>query len=280
MMHYPSSSYARPFPDRHEVTHPFCRFVETLCLSLDLLALQDLTKSLDNADADTVRQQIQQRGKVIEDGKEAAAAAVESEKDAARAAEELANKVEWTEEEMLMLQKAVKKFPPGTPKRWLRCAEFIGGKHTEKSVIAQAKNLAANPSSLNDGKAFERAMKHRNDTLSNKAVEAAQAKAAEVQAKTKAAAQPPAGKRAVVTESVSKPKEGAEKTEPTSAEPVVEWTPEQQKLLEAGLKKYPAADKERWVKIAGDIPGKSKKDCVARYKEIVALLKKKKAEAS
>jgi len=123
-------------------------------------------------------------------------------------------------------------------------------------------------------------MKHRNDTLSNKAVEAAQAKAAEVQAKTKAAAQPPAGKRAVVTESVSKPKEGAEKTEPTSAEPVVEWTPEQQKLLEAGLKKYPAADKERWVKIAGDIPGKSKKDCVARYKEIVALLKKKKAEAS
>lgn len=36
------------------------------------------------------------------------------------------------------------------------------------------------------------------------------------------------------------------------------------------------SSQERWVKIAGDVPGKTKKECVARYKEIVAALKQKK----
>mmetsp|Transcript_10573 Transcript_10573/g.17253 ORF Transcript_10573/g.17253 Transcript_10573/m.17253 type:complete len:570 (+) Transcript_10573:45-1754(+) len=57
------------------------------------------------------------------------------------------------------------------------------------------------------------------------------------------------------------------------------WSNEQQAALEAALKKFPASmDKnERWKSIAAAVEGKSKKECVARFKELRAkVLAKKK----
>jgi len=44
------------------------------------------------------------------------------------------------------------------------------------------------------------------------------------------------------------------------------WTTEEQKLLEQALKSYPVSTPERWEKIAAAVPGRSKKDCMKRYK--------------
>lgn len=44
------------------------------------------------------------------------------------------------------------------------------------------------------------------------------------------------------------------------------WTTEEQKLLEQALKTYPVSTPERWEKIAAAVPGRSKKDCMKRYK--------------
>lgn len=44
------------------------------------------------------------------------------------------------------------------------------------------------------------------------------------------------------------------------------WMAEEQKLLEQGLKTYPASVPNRWDKIAEAIPTRSKKDCMKRYK--------------
>lgn len=44
------------------------------------------------------------------------------------------------------------------------------------------------------------------------------------------------------------------------------WTTEEQKLLEQALKTYPVSTPERWEKIAATVPGRSKKDCMKRYK--------------
>ncbi|KAH0616479.1 hypothetical protein JD844_027601 [Phrynosoma platyrhinos] len=52
---------------------------------------------------------------------------------------------------------------------------------------------------------------------------------------------------------------------------------EEQKLLEQALKTYPVNTPERWEKIAASVPGRSKKDCMKRYKELVEMVKAKKA---
>ncbi|KAK2158366.1 hypothetical protein LSH36_172g04008 [Paralvinella palmiformis] len=55
------------------------------------------------------------------------------------------------------------------------------------------------------------------------------------------------------------------------------WMAEEQKLLEQGLKTYPASVPNRWDKIAEAIPTRSKKDCMKRYKELVEMIRAKKA---
>ena len=59
-----------------------------------------------------------------------------------------------------------------------------------------------------------------------------------------------------------------------------EWSAAQQSALEQALKQFPASDGERWEKIANAVPGKTKGECVARFKQIVAALKAKKAAAA
>lgn len=54
-----------------------------------------------------------------------------------------------------------------------------------------------------------------------------------------------------------------------------EWTPEEQASLEAAIKQVPASDPDRWRNVAKLVPGRSKKECVNRIKEIRDQLKKK-----
>ncbi|XP_053119398.1 dnaJ homolog subfamily C member 1 isoform X2 [Hemicordylus capensis] len=58
------------------------------------------------------------------------------------------------------------------------------------------------------------------------------------------------------------------------------WTQNQQKLLELALQQYPKGTAERWDKIAKHVPGKSKEECMARYKLLVELVQKKKMARS
>ncbi|KAH1177060.1 dnaJ homolog subfamily C member 1 [Mauremys mutica] len=58
------------------------------------------------------------------------------------------------------------------------------------------------------------------------------------------------------------------------------WTQNQQKLLELALQQYPKGTSDRWDKIAKCVPGKSKEECVARYKLLVELVQKKKMAKS
>jgi DnaJ family protein C protein 2 len=67
-------------------------------------------------------------------------------------------------------------------------------------------------------------------------------------------------------------------TTSTSDDNLSDWTPEQDVELQNGLSTYPASieKNERWSSIADGVTGKSKKECVNRFKEIRNSLKAKK----
>ncbi|ELU18094.1 hypothetical protein CAPTEDRAFT_153557, partial [Capitella teleta] len=55
------------------------------------------------------------------------------------------------------------------------------------------------------------------------------------------------------------------------------WTQNQQKTLEVCLAQFPKGTPERWEKIAEQIPSKTKEDCIARFKFLADVVKKRKA---
>ncbi|ETN67333.1 hypothetical protein AND_000861 [Anopheles darlingi] len=58
------------------------------------------------------------------------------------------------------------------------------------------------------------------------------------------------------------------------------WTQQQQQALEAAIQRYPkSTSTDRWQKIANNVPGKTKDECIARYKHLVELIKKQKKDS-
>ncbi|XP_041039294.1 dnaJ homolog subfamily C member 1 [Carcharodon carcharias] len=58
------------------------------------------------------------------------------------------------------------------------------------------------------------------------------------------------------------------------------WNQNQQKLLELALQQYPKGTPERWEKIAKCVPGKTKEECIIRYKLLAELVMKRKQAKS
>eukprot|EP00658_Telonema_sp_P-2_P068301 TRINITY_DN5723_c0_g1_i21.p1 TRINITY_DN5723_c0_g1~~TRINITY_DN5723_c0_g1_i21.p1 ORF type:complete len:474 (-),score=99.42 TRINITY_DN5723_c0_g1_i21:323-1744(-) len=198
-------------------------------------------------------------------------------------AESAARQVEWTSEEQRLLVKGVKKFPAGMANRWGRIAEFIGGRHSEAEVIKvcksglnfatketnafeeflQVKNSSSSASKEKDkqekmqadesvaawsGAKLSERMEGAQNAAQDRAVAEARQDAAQQQVAKEVAEQEASGRTAIDAAAS-------------------EWTMEEQKALEAALKKYPSSDKERWDKIAADV-GKTRKQVVKRCKEI------------
>ena len=71
----------------------------------------------------------------------------------------------------------------------------------------------------------------------------------------------------------STPPPSSEDTNSTTIDPS-KWPADKQSLLEKAMRKYPTAmGDERWDKIASEISGMTRKDCILRYKYLVAFFK-------
>ncbi|XP_041637159.1 dnaJ homolog subfamily C member 2 [Cheilinus undulatus] len=232
--------------------------VEKLCDRLELTSLQSLNEILSTGSKEdskvAVEKQVQEVNAQLQKEREAEVQA----RQAARSAEQASGGggggggKGWNEDDLQLLIKAVNLFPAGTNARWEVIANYMnlhstsGMKRTAKDVINKAKNL-------------QRLDPQQKDDINRKAYE---------KFKKEHSSVPPTIDNAVPSERFDAA--GGE----GNAAP---WTTEEQKLLEQALKTYPVSTPERWEKIAAAVPGRSKKDCMKRYKELVEMVKAKKA---
>ena len=153
---------------------------------------------------------------------------------------------DWTNEEVAQLILAIKKFPPGTQNRWRVISEFMN--RNQKDVINKAKEMQEKKQSDVESKRKEEMDRRQQEEQYKK--EAQERVKKQVDAKTG----------------------GAPATEAPAADA---WTNEQQKQMEKGMREIPSTvpTKERWIKIAEGVDGKTAKECFTRFKELCAKAK-------
>ncbi|XP_060837160.1 dnaJ homolog subfamily C member 2 [Rhopalosiphum padi] len=153
------------------------------------------------------------------------------------------NNNDWETDDVQLLIKAVNLFPAGTNQRWEAVANFINqhsknGERNAKQVLAKAKSLQST--------------NYTDNALKSEM-------------------------NANAYDQFEKEKKCESQIPEVVSERPVGWSADEQKLLEQALKTYPNAVKERWDRIAECVPTRTKKECMKRYKEIVEIVKAKKA---
>jgi DnaJ homolog subfamily C member 2 len=266
--------------------------VDVICTELDreaLLALNDLITQEASHPAkvlELIAQKAEELGNkssaeakaALEEAKRMAAASAAAAKEA-----KAAKKIPFSKEELSILAKGVKKYPAGGSNRWDQIAQYINNvcrpdiPRTKEECIS-TYNSGATASVAAAAKGGAVTSNGANSTVSNGSSLPAPVKTVEV-----AAAAPPVAPSPTPTVIVAP-------TMTTTSAPVPSlvsescddgtdvWNDEQDQQLQAGLVQFPATiDKnERWTNIAKGVTGKSKKQCVQRFKTIRDAIKNKK----
>jgi len=177
----------------------------------------------------------------------------------------------WTDEECHQLAKAFQKYPVGVANRWELVAAMVPTR-TVKEVIAKSKTAQptkafTKPAAIQTGNAYEKL----KSKVGEKVIKSELSTRPEPLPDTVVIAEVPTTTTTTTTAAASPAaKPAAKKSAAEKAEAV--WTPEEQKLLEEALSSIDKSLEDRWDRIAAKV-GKSKKDCVARYKYLVNLVK-------
>jgi len=199
----------------------------------------------------------------------------------------------WTDEDLIELARLIKKIPGGRLERWERIAEAM--ERTAEEVTKMAGKIKNNPSIVPKKQGMTGREEKRliaDDCLETEIAgededddceddEESQTEEEEVDedgyvvyGAVKAA------EEYVIPEEKSKKKtKGGKLGEAPEGEETV-WSQEQQRSLEVALSQFPKGSAERWDRIAGKVEGKSKEQCMARFKQLAEQVKKKKAEAA
>lgn len=142
----------------------------------------------------------------------------------------------WTDDDLAELIRLVKKYPSGSASRWDTIGEAMNRSVTE--VTFMAAKMKENG---------YRVPGHTDSVAENIMSEATK--------KVK-----------------TKPPVAAAESQTLTSDTI--WSQEQQQLLELAIVKYPkTVSTDRWQKISNSVPGKTKEECLARYRYLVELVK-------
>jgi len=157
----------------------------------------------------------------------------------------------WSDEEKLLLCKTVVKYPPGIPNRWEKIAAVLG--RNLNQVTEMANKIKTNVNRSNTTTEDIQQQQQHNQLLITDDVTITE-------------------RDDLTDELRSRKKAGG------GGGNEIEWSQTDQRLLECALKTIDKDLPDRWDKISKCIPGKSKEECLVRYRTIVQNLKQKKLE--
>jgi DnaJ family protein C protein 2 len=282
-----------------------------LCTKLDAGALAELCDAIDSAlGAEGV-------GRAVELARAAASSCAEAaqaraQEVAAMASASQPQRPPWTSQEAELMSKAMIKFPGGIADRWAKVAEFVNHladpchNRTADEAARRVKDLRKE---LERQKSEAVHASQRRNLLAQPEPPSQRPSQRPSQQPSQPPPQPPpqspsqspsttpassecsnAGKAPGLSAPSVPPGQQVPSAQtavgstraPTAATKESDaWTGEQQHNLEAAIKRFPASvGPERWDRIAECVPGKTKADCVRRFKEIAAAIKAKKAAAA
>jgi len=163
---------------------------------------------------------------------------------------------EWSADELQLLIKAVNLFPAGTVQRWDVVAAFINQHTKTPEVKRMSKETLTMAKEMQSGNFSMSTLKEEVNKMAYENMEKVQKRDTTVK------------------------EEATDRTDDAASQAglnATSWSPEEQKTLEQALKTFTSSTPERWDKISECLPGRSKKDCMKRYKELAELVKAKKA---
>lgn len=248
--------------DKEKIKH--LEGMEKLCEALKLLELQELNKKIAESGREAFLTALDEMEIRLDEERRATQKTTNN---VASSLKSVDKKSMWSVENTQLLVKAVNLFPAGTVSRWEVIANFMNqhataeSKFSAKEVLNKTKELQSRDltelKTKVNANAFGNFEKAKKDLKHLDQVEISVADGAPM------------------TNGTSKPSEAAPVVEEAKKEAKT-WTTEEQSLLEQAIKTYPISTPDRWDRIAECIPGRTKKDCLRRVKELVDRVNAKK----
>lgn len=251
--------------------------VDMICGSMDRLQLSELSSQLDTKSAPEIVSMVRQRSQELENGSTNESGSTETPSNGnsstkqessnntnntnASSTSSTKTKVPFTKEELSALAKGIKKYPPGGANRWDQIAMYINNLCRPDDPRTKEECIETFNRINNSSNKASKTTRNGNNSAKAASTPAPSVTPAESPKPAASAAAPEAAEAS--TSNVPAPADDSG------------WTAEQDQNLQSALATYPATmDKnERWTSIAKSVKGKSKKECVQRFKEIRNAIK-------
>jgi len=193
----------------------------------------------------------------------------------------------WTDDDLVELARLIKKIPGGSTDRWDRIAEIM--ERYPDEVTKMAGKIKNNPNIVPKvqgvtGREEKRLISDNclevgmDDKLEHNSTESEEEESEEeVDEDGYLVLKPSKAEVYIIPEEKKKQKTKGGKLGEGEQGAEDQWSQEQQKSLETALSQFPKGTSERWDRIAGKVEGKTKEQCMLRFKFLAEQVKKKKA---